>query len=255
MRALRSLLAGAALGVIASVSPVGASEDVPHPPEQHWHSSGIFGTIDVAAAQRGFQVYKEVCANCHSMKLLSYRHLSGIGLNEAQIKAVAASVTVPLGTNDAGEPTEGPGLPSSRFRSPFPNDKAARVANNGALPPDLSVMIRAREGGANYVFALLTGYADAPASVKLGAGMSYNKYFPGHQIGMPKPLNDDQVTYADGTKASTEQMARDVTEFLTWAASPEMTERKQIGVRVILFLILLTFVTYIAKRKVWADVH
>jgi len=255
MRALRSLLAGAALAVIAGAGPVVAAEEAPHPPKQHWHADGIFGTVDLAAAQRGFQVYKEVCANCHGMKLLSYRHLTGLGLNEAQVKAIAANVTVPLGLNDEGQPTEGPGLPSSRFRSPYPNDQAARAANNGALPPDLSVMIRAREGGADYIYALLTGYADAPASVKMGAGMSYNKYFPGHQIGMPKPLNDDQVTYADGTKATTEQMARDVTEFLTWTASPEMAERKRMGVRVILFLILLTFVTYAAKRKVWADVH
>ncbi len=259
MRPLRSLLApgvvlGAALGVVASVVPA-AAQEAPEPPHQHWHSDGLFGTIDIASAQRGFQVYKEVCANCHGMKLLHYRDLTGLGLTEEQVKAVAATVTVPLGTNDAGEPVEGPALPSSTFRSPYPNEKAARAAQNGALPPDLSVIIRAREGGANYVYALLTGYADPPSGMTMGEGMNYNKYFPGHQIAMPRPLNDDQVTYSDGTKASTEQMARDVTEFLTWAASPEMTERKRIGVRVILFLILMTGVTYATKRKVWAALH
>ena len=260
MRALRSLLApgalmAAALGVLASVHPVQAAGDVMHPPHQHWHSDGAFGTIDLASAQRGFLVYKNVCASCHGMKLLSYRNLAGLGLTEEQVKAIAATITVPLGLNDDGEPIEGPATPASRFRSPYPNDKVARLVNNGALPPDLSVMVRAREGGANYMYALLTGYADAPVGITMGAGMSYNKYFPGNQIAMPLPLQDEQVEYADGTKATTEQMARDVTEFLTWAASPEMTERKRIGVRVILFLILMTGLTYAVKRKVWAALH
>jgi len=260
MRALPSILAAAALGFLASVgpmsvSPASAAGDVVHPPKQNWSSNGMFGTVDLAAAQRGFQVYKDVCANCHSMKQLSYRHLTGLGLTEDQVKAIAATVTVPLGTNDEGQPVEGPALPSSRFRAPYANDKAARAANNGAFPPDLSVIASAREGGADYLYALLTGYSDPPANVQMGAGMNYNKYFPGHQIAMPKPLNDGQVDYADGTKATVEQMARDVTEFMTWSAKPEMTERKQMGIRVILFLILLTFVTYAAKRKVWADVH
>ena len=189
------------------------------------------------------------------MKQLSYRHLTGLGLTEDQVKAIAATVTVPLGTNDEGQPVEGPALASSRFRAPYANDKAARAANNGAFPPDLSVMVSAREGGADYLYALLTGYSDPPASMQMGAGMNYNKYFPGMQIAMPKPLNDGQVDYADGTKASVEQMARDVTEFMIWSAKPEMTERKQMGIRVILFLILLTFVTYAAKRKVWAGLH
>lgn len=260
MRALRSLVAGIALGALASmipasIGPVQAATDVVHPPRQNWPSSGAFGTIDLASAQRGFHVYKNVCANCHSMKLLSYRNLTGLGLTEEQVKAIAAAFTVPLGTNDVGEPIEGPGLPASRFRSPYPNDKAARAANNGAYPPDLSVMARAREGGADYLYALMIGYGDAPAGMTMGAGMNYNKYFPGQQIAMPKPLNDDQVEYADGTKPTVEQMSRDVTEFLIWSASPEMTERKRIGVRVILFLILMTGLTYAVKRKIWAAIH
>ncbi|MSP04941.1 MAG: cytochrome c1 [Acetobacteraceae bacterium] len=255
MRALRYLVAGAALCWLAGTPASRAAETMVQPPHQHWHSDGVFGTVDLASAQRGFQVYQGVCAMCHGMKLLSYRHLTGLGLTEEQVKAIAATVTVPLGTNDAGEPIEGPGLPSSRFRSPFTNDKAARAANNNALPPDLSVMVRARERGADYIYALLTGYTDPPAGMQMGAGMNYNTYFHGFQIAMPNPLYEGSVDYNDGTKATVAQMARDVTEFLTWSASPEMTERKQIGVRVILFLIFMTGITYALKRKVWAALH
>lgn len=255
MRALRSLIAGALLAGLALTSQAVASEAAPHPPAQNWSFNKIFGTFDLAAAQRGFQVYSEVCSACHSMKLVFYRDLTGIGLNEAQIKAIAAAVTVPQGLDDQGQPKEGPGTPASRFKSPFPNDLAARAGNNGALPPDLSLIVNAREGGADYIYALLTGYADPPPGFKLQDGMSYNKYFPGHQIAMPKPLNDGQVTYADGTTASVEQMSRDVTTFLAWASNPEMVERKQMGVRVILFLVLMTGLTYAVKRKIWASVH
>lgn len=255
MRALRSLIAGALLAGLTLTSQAFASEAAPHPPAQNWSFNKIFGTYDLAAAQRGFQVYSEVCSACHSMKLMFYRDLEGIGLNEAQIKAVAAAVTVPQGLDDQGAPKEGPGTPANRFKSPFPNDIAARAGNNGALPPDLSLIVNAREGGADYIYALLTGYADAPAGFKLQDGMNYNKYFPGHQIAMPKPLSDGQVTYADGTTASVEQMARDVTTFLAWASNPELVERKQMGVRVILFLVLMTGLTYAVKRKIWASVH
>ncbi|MSO90016.1 MAG: cytochrome c1 [Acetobacteraceae bacterium] len=260
MRALRSLLAGAAMCGLACVTPLGvtparAAENVVHPPQQRWDSAGVFGTVDLASAKRGFQVYQEVCAMCHGMKQMSYRHLTGLGLTEEDVKAIAATVTVPLGTNDAGEPVEGPALPSSYFREPYANDKVARMANNGSLPPDLSVMVLAREAGADYVYALLVGYADPPVGIQMGTGMYYNKYFPGHQIAMPQPLMDDRVEYSDGTKATVEQMARDVTEFMIWSASPEMTERKQIGVWVILFLVFMTGITYALKRKVWADVH
>ncbi|MGE0417539.1 MAG: cytochrome c1 [Acetobacteraceae bacterium] len=255
MRALRSLVAGAALAALAAIAPAIASEEAPHPPSQNWSFNRIFGTFDLAAAQRGFQVYSEVCSACHAMQFLHYRDLSGIGLTEPQIKAIAAAVTVPQGLDDQGAPKEGPGTPASQFKSPFPNDVAARAANNGALPPDLSLIVNAREGGANYVNGILTGYADPPAGFKLQDGMNYNKYFPGHQIAMPKPLSDGQVTYADGTTASVEQMAHDVVTFLAWASNPELVERKQMGVRVILFLILMTGLTYAVKRKVWANVH
>jgi ubiquinol-cytochrome c reductase cytochrome c1 subunit len=257
MRALRSLLAAAlATGLAAATAPSPAqAQDAPVPTPQHWSFDGLFGTYDMAALQRGFQVYSEVCSNCHSMHLLHYRDLAGIGLDEDQIKAVAAAVTVPLGLNDDGTPKDGPGTPASQFRSPFPNDQAARTANNGGLPPDLSLIVNAREGHADYVYGILTGFADPPAGFQLQQGLYYNKIFPGHQIAMPQPLHDGQVTFADGTPSSIEQEAHDVVTFLAWAANPELVERKQIGVRIILFLLLMTGVTYAVKRKVWSDVH
>lgn len=259
MRALRSMISGAVMAGLAmalpAVGPAMAAGEVPTPPAQNWSFDRIFGTFDLAAAQRGFQVYSEVCSACHSMRLLSYRDLAGIGLTADQIKAIAAAVTVPQGLDDQGAPKEGPGTPASRFKRPFPNDVAARAGNGGALPPDLSLISNAFLNGPDYIYGVLNGYSDPPAGFTLMDGMNYNKYFPGHQIAMPKPLSDGQVTYADGTTASIEQMARDVVTFLTWAANPEMVERKQMGVRVILFLLLMTCVTYGVKRKIWADVH
>lgn len=258
MRRPRLTLLGA-LVAAALAGGVGAAKaqeaDAPAPPQQHWPFSGVFGAFDLASLQRGFQVYQSVCSNCHSMQLLHYRDLAGIGLSPDQVKAVAASVTVPIGLNDQGEPATGPGTPASSFKSPFPNDKAARAANNGALPPDQSLLVNARPDGANYIYALLTGYADPPAGFKMQSGMNYNKYFPGHQIAMPPPLQPDQVTYADGTKATVEQEAHDVVSFLYWAANPEMVQRKQMGVRIVLFLALMSGLTYAVKRKVWSHVH
>jgi len=224
-------------------------------PKQPWSFNGPFGTFDRASMQRGFQVYKEVCSNCHSMKEMYYRNLSSIGLNEEQIKAVAASVTVPGGTDDAGQSVERPALPSDHFRSPFANDKAARSANGGALPPDQSLIVKARENGSDYVFSLLNGYKDAPPGVKVGEGQYYNEYFPGHQLAMPAPLHEGAVTYADGTPASVEQMSRDVTQFLTWTSNPDLEVRRRMGVKVVLFLTMMTGLTYAVKKKIWKDVH
>ncbi len=252
MRAARWLsLLGALAGLAASVPAMAQDESAP---KQVWSFSGPFGTIDRAAAQRGFEVYNEVCSNCHSLKLGYYRNLTGIGLSEEQVKAIAAGKNVPT-IGDDGQPAERPALPADHFRSPFPNEKAARATLNGALPPDLSVIVKAREGGPDYVFGVLTGYGEAPAGMKMGDGMNYDKYFPGHQIAMPQPLQDGQVTYADGTKATIEQEARDVVTFLTYMSDPWMEQRKQTGVRIILFLVLMTGVTYAVKRKVWSDVH
>jgi ubiquinol-cytochrome c reductase cytochrome c1 subunit len=189
------------------------------------------------------------------MQLLHYRDLSGIGLNEAQIQAVAAGFTVPQGLDDQGQPKDGPAGPANQFRSPFPNAKAAAAANNGGVPPDLSLIVNAREGGPNYVYGILTGYVTPPPGVKVAEGLYYNKQFPGHQIHMPQPLQDGTVSYTDGTSDALPQEAHDVVTFLSWAANPELVERKQMGVRVVLFLAFMTGLTYAVKRKVWSDVH
>ena len=250
------LAVAATLAALAPAFAWAAPPSEPEPlPSMNWSFSGPFGTFDRASEQRGLQVWQEVCSNCHSMKEAYYRNLEGIGLNADQVKAFASNITVPGGTDDNGQPIERPALPSDHFKEPFANDKAARAANNGALPPDHSLIVNAREGGANYVYNLLNGYRDPPPDMKMGQGMNYNIYFPGRQIAMAQPLHDDQVTYADGTKATVAQEAHDVTMFLTYMANPEMEQRKRIGVRIVLFLIGLTGVTYAVKRKVWADLH
>lgn len=242
---------GAVLGVLAA-TPAFAQHDMEYP-KQTWSFAGPFGTYDKASAQRGFQVYKEVCSSCHSMKLVYYRNLAGIGLSDSQIKSIAATIEVPT-IGDDGQPAERPGLPSDHFKPPYPNEKAARAAQNGALPPDQSVIIKAREGGADYIYALLNGYEAPPADMKMGDGMNYNKWFTGHQIAMSAPLTDGRVDYADGTKATVAQMSHDVVTFLAFVANPEMEERKRLGVRVVLFLALMTCLTYAVKRQIWSDV-
>jgi ubiquinol-cytochrome c reductase cytochrome c1 subunit len=261
MRQLRSVLGGVLTAALfaaplfgaALVATPAAAQESPMPNEK-WSFDTLFGTFDLAATQRGFQVYSNVCSNCHSMKLLHYRDLSGIGLDADQIKAIAAAVTVPSGLDDQGNPKDGPATPASEFKSPFANDVAARSANGGALPPDLSLIVNAREGGPNYVYGILTGFVDPPSGFKMQDGMHYNKMFPGHQIGMPQPLQDGTVEYTDGTSTNLDQEAHDVVTFLSWAANPETVERKQIGVRVVLFLVFMTGITYAVKRKIWSDV-
>jgi ubiquinol-cytochrome c reductase cytochrome c1 subunit len=234
-----------------------AQEEAPPPPHQQWSFEGIFGTYDEAALQRGFQVYKEVCSACHPVKHLYYRDLTEIGYTDDQVKGVAAQSQVTDGPNDQGEMYQRPGRPSDPFAAPFANDQAARAANNGALPPDLSLIVKAREGGVDYVYALIgLGFKDAPANVKLNPNMNYNEYFPGHQIGMPPPLTaDGQLTFADGTKATIPQMAHDVVTFLAWASEPNLNERHRMGAKVILFLVIAAGIFYAAKRKIWADLH
>ena len=225
-------------------------------PAQNWSFSGLFGTFDRASAQRGLQVYIEVCAGCHSLNQIAYRHLSGIGLDEEQIKATASQVEVEDGPNDEGEMFTRPGRPADRFTAPFANEQAARASNNGAMPPDLSLMIKARKGGADYVFGLLTGYEEeAPEGVTLMEGMNYNKYFPGYQIAMAPPLTDDAVEYTDGTKATLDRMAKDVTAFLAWTAEPELEARKHMGIIVLLVLLVLTGMLYAVKRAIWSGLN
>ncbi|WP_206931361.1 cytochrome c1 [Roseococcus thiosulfatophilus] len=250
MRIVKALAVALSLSF---ASPVLAAE-APPPPDARFGFAGLFGTFDRGALQRGFQVYKEVCSACHSMRLLSYRNLIDIGLTDEQVRAIAAEYMITDGPNEDGEMFERPGRLSDRFRRPFPNEQAARVANNGAYPVDLSVITKARAGGANYIHALLTGYVDPPAGVEVMPGMNYNAWFPGHQIAMPNVLNPGQLEFADGTEATVEQMSRDVTTFLAWAAEPEMERRRQMGVKVLIFLAILGGLVYATKRKVWADV-
>lgn len=247
-----SLVIAAFVGFSA---PVYAAGDMPELDKQHWSFEGATATFDRAAMQRGFQVYKQVCSACHSMNLLSYRNLSALGYNEDEIKTIAAEYTVMDGPNDEGEMFERPARPSDRFKAPFANDQAARYANNGALPADLSLIVRARAGGPDYIYGLLTGYTQAPADMVMGEGMHYNKAFVGHQIAMAAPLVEGGVTYEDGTDASVEQMAKDVATFLTWASEPVMEIRKQTGLKVMIFLFIFAGLMYFTKRRVWKDVH
>jgi len=251
----RSTAIGAALLALAcGMGGAEAAEGAAPLPHRNWSFEGIFGTFDRGALQRGFQVYRESCAACHSMKLLAYRNLRDIGFSEDQVKEIAASFQINDGPNDQGEMFERPGRPGDRFRSPFANDNAARAANNGAYPPDFSVISKSRLGGATYIYALLIGYKDAPAGMQMQQGMNYNAYFPGHQIAMPPPLQPGAVSYADGTEATLERMSADVATFLAWASEPELESRKRMGVKVLLFLFVLTGMLYAVKRKVWAGV-
>jgi ubiquinol-cytochrome c reductase cytochrome c1 subunit len=225
-------------------------------PARDWSFSGIFGQYDRGALQRGLQVYQEVCSGCHSLRLIAFRNLDGLGFNEDEIKAIAAEYTIEDGPDDEGEMFERAGVPADRFPSPFANSNAAAAANSGAVPPDLSLMTKARDGGADYLHALLIGYVDPPDGVDLLEDVqSYNLYFPGNVTAMAPPLFEDAVEYGDGTPATVEQMASDVTSFLAWAAEPEMEDRKRMGIKVILFLLVFTGVLYAVKRKVWADLH
>jgi ubiquinol-cytochrome c reductase cytochrome c1 subunit len=255
MRTLPAILMALAIGVGLG-GAARALEEAPEPPHQQWPFEGVFGTFDTAASQRGFQVYKEVCSTCHAVKHLAFRNLEEIGYTEDQVKGIAAQYQVTDGPNDEGQMFQRPARPSDPIPGPFPNDQAARAANNGALPPDLSLITKAREGGPDYVYAILTGFKDPPAGFKVNEGMYYNQYFAGHQIKMPPPLTQtDQLKYADGTQATVPQMSHDVVSFLSWAAEPNLNDRHRIGFKVILFLIVATGVFYAAKRKIWSRIH
>ncbi|MFN3076221.1 MAG: cytochrome c1 [Alphaproteobacteria bacterium] len=255
---ITSLTAAAFAVVAAGLSPVASANEGVELEKQPWSWLSVFGTYDQAALKRGFQVYREVCASCHSLRLVSYRNLSsptGPGLTEDEVKAIAAEKEVQDGPNDAGDMFTRRARPSDRFAKPFANDNAARVANNGALPPDLSLINKARKGGPDYIYSLLMGYKDAPAGVTVNPGMFYNTVFPGHQIGMPPPVAEGSVTFTDGTKSSPEEISKAVVAFLNWAAEPEMAERHSMGIKVLGFLFVLTILFYALKRQIWAKVH
>jgi ubiquinol-cytochrome c reductase cytochrome c1 subunit len=232
-----------------------------HPKELHLASDGPFGKWDRQQLQRGYQVYKEVCSACHSMKYVAFRDLAQLGYSEAEVKATAASWTVPGIDPNTGETNTRPGTPTDYFPSPFANDIAARAANNNAVPPDLSLMTKARHDGPAYVYSLLTGFQEQPAELlrrfpdaKTGTGLYYNPYFANLNIAMAPPLSDGRVTYADGTPATVDQMAKDVAAFLTWTAEPTLIKRKQTGWAVLGFLLFATVLAWLAKQQIWAAV-
>jgi ubiquinol-cytochrome c reductase cytochrome c1 subunit len=222
-----------------------------------WSFAGITGKFERDSLQRGYQVYKEVCSSCHSMKYLSYRNLGQKGGPEftlEEVKAIAASYDVEDGPNSEGEMYERSGRPSDHFVNPYPNDKAAIAANGGAYPPDMSVLVKARPGGANYIYSILMGYEEKPAGFVLEEGVYYNKYMDGNKIKMISPLSDDLIEYTDGTNATQTQMAKDVTTFLTWAAEPHLEARLRTGTKVIIYLIILATLVYFSMKKIWSRV-
>jgi ubiquinol-cytochrome c reductase cytochrome b/c1 subunit len=279
MKTHRILLA---LSLAFSLAGIGAaqaadehSHAAPQPPAQKWSFAGPFGKFDQAQLQRGFKVYKEVCANCHSMSLVSFRNLAepgGPGYSAAQAAAVASEYKI-KDIDDKGESIERAGRPADFFPSPFANEKSAASANGGVAPPDFSTLAKARtyergfpwfvfdiftqfqEQGPDYITALMQGYEEAPKGFVLPAGGNYNKYFPGHVIAMPPPLAKDQVAYEDGSPTTIEQYAKDVSAFMMWAAEPHLVARKRLGFQVMIFLIILSGLLYFTKKKVWSAVH
>jgi ubiquinol-cytochrome c reductase cytochrome c1 subunit len=229
-----------------------------HPKHVEWEFDGPFGTFDRESIQRGFKVYKEVCSACHAIKRIAFRSLEEIGFSHEEIKSLAASYSVKDGPNDEGEMFERPGRASDHIVEPYANDNAARAANNGALPPDLSLIVKARKFGADYVYSLLTGYETPPTDFQLGENMHYNPYFlgGGSQLAMPPPLlQDGQVEYTDGVNPSVDQMARDVVNFLQWTAEPEMEQRKSLGVKAIVFVVIFTILFYFAYKRIWRNLR
>jgi len=223
-----------------------------------WSFKGLFGKFDRAALQRGYQVYTEVCSSCHSMKYLSYRNLAEKGgpeFTEEQAKAIAASFEVKDGPNSDGEMFTRPGKLSDKFVMPYENVKAAQAANGGAYPPDMSVLVKARGGGVDYIYSLLQGYEDPPADIILDDGVHYNKFMYGNKIKMANQLSDGLVEYADGTNASVEQMSKDVTTFLMWSAEPHLEARHKMGFKAIVYLIILTILVYFSMKRIWSRVE
>ena len=248
---------GAYLAISEPEPPTAEHEFHKAPKELHLASDGAFGKFDKQQLQRGFQVYKEVCSACHALSLVSFRDIKDLGYTEGQVKTFAKGFQVPSINPDTGEPATRDGLPSDYFPSPYANEVAARAANNNALPPDLSLITKAREGGKDYVYSLLTGFQNPPknlpAELKPGTGLHYNPYFANLNLAMAPPLAPNQVTYADGTKATVDQMAKDVTAFLVWTAEPKLIKRIQVGYAVFFFLLIFTVLTYLSYRNIWAD--
>lgn len=242
------------MAAIFFASPVWAAGSGGVLKQAEWSFSGPLGTFDKASMQRGFQAYREVCSGCHSLDYIAFRNLADLGYNADEIKAIAAEYEVEDGPNDEGEMFMRTAVPADHFPAPYPNENAARAANNGAYPLDLSLIFKARPNGADYLYSLLTSYEEAPADVTVPEGMYYNAAYSGHLIAMPQPLYGDDVTYADGANSSVDAISRDLVNFLAWTAEPAMETRKRTGVAVLIFLVLLSGLSYGAMRFIWADV-
>jgi len=226
--------------------------------DQNWSFKGFLGKFDRASLQRGYQVYTEVCSSCHSMKYLSYRNLGEPGgpeFSEEQVKIIASQFEVTDGPNSEGEMFTRSAKPSDKFVEPYSNDEEAKSLNGGAYPPDMSVLVKARKGGADYIYSVLLGYTDPPSNVSLDEGVYYNTYIYGNKIKMAKPLSDNLIEYSDGTTATEEQMAKDVATFLSWAAEPHLEARHKLGFKAILYLIILTIFVYFSMKKVWSSIE
>lgn len=249
------VLAAAALGLGLATGSALAAGDAKELKTVDWHHSGPFGTYDRAQVQRGFQVYAEVCASCHSLKYIAYRNLMEIGFSEAQAKAIAAEKEVEDGPDADGEMFFRPARLSDKMPAPFANANAAKASNGGAYPPDLSLLAKARVGGEDYLYSLLSGYGEDDHGKACPTGTYSNPYFAGGCLAMPAPLADDLIEYVDGTPATVDQMARDVSAFMTWAAEPKMEERKSMGFKVIVFLLIMAGLLYAAKRRIWSRLH
>ncbi len=246
------ILAAAALLSLSSTSF--AAEEGPDLMKVDWSFKGAFGKFDKMQLQRGLQIYREVCASCHSLQYVAFRNLESLGYSEGQIKALANEHEYPEIDDEGGDTTR-KGKPSDHFPKPYPNEKFARASNNGALPPDLSLVTKSRHiDGPDYIYSLLLGYEEPPAGVTVLDGMNYNKYFSAgsFQIAMAKQIEADKVTYADGTKATPDQIAQDITAFLHWAAEPKLEARNGTGIRVMLYTLILTVLAYLLKQRIWA---
>lgn len=267
--------------VIGNAVQADAAEGGPEIARQEWTFGGITGYFDNDQLRRGYMVYKNVCSSCHGLRLLHYRNLmepGGPEYSNSSVTDFAAEAQVTDGPNDDGEMFTRPGKPSDRFVSPYPNDKAAAAAQGGTVPPDLSLIVKARtierhsawyaapyfwvsdivtvyqEQGADYLYALLTGYQDAPQGIEMVEGMNYNAAFPGHQIAMPAPLAEGLVEYPEGIAPTVDNYARDVTAFLAWAAEPKLEQRKRLGVQVMFYLLILAVLAYLSKLVIWRKV-
>ncbi|KAL3285231.1 hypothetical protein HHI36_019343 [Cryptolaemus montrouzieri] len=251
--AIGALTGGAGALLFALDQSVRATDLELHPPKNPWSHNGLFSSLDHASVRRGYEVYKQVCAACHSMRFIAYRNLIGVTHTEEEAKAEAAEILVTDGPDENGHMFERPGKLSDYFPNPYANEEAARAANNGAYPPDLSYIVLARHGGEDYVFSLLTGYCEAPAGVVLREGQYFNPYFPGGAISMAQALYNETIEYQDGTPASASQMAKDVATFLKWTSEPEFDDRKRMLIKAIgIFSLLIGFTYYLKKHK-WAS--